>query len=152
MTERTRGNRRRVLRGSERQLASPCCSRPAIPLPPEPAIWSPDLNVRDHSVGTKGSPPPHSGWRRLTFSPTLAFRDAARQQRGTKRDYNNPRPARPRCPLWISGLPTPDSRRSLRQATYPQPPNTRKRHPAELYQALEGSRLRAKWGAQLRAI
>ena len=43
-------------------------------------------------------------------------------------------------------------RRSLRQATYPQPPNTRKRHPAELYQAQEGSRLRAKWGAQLPAI
>ena len=29
---------------------------------------------------------------------------------------------RPRSPPWISGLPTPDSRRSLRQATYPQLP------------------------------
>src|SRR5208337_1472990 len=39
---------------------------------------------------------------------------------------------RRRCPLWISGLPAPDSGRSLRQATYPQPPDARKRHPAQL--------------------
>src|ERR1700722_8091576 len=71
---------------------------------------------------------------------------------GASRTETDLATTRPRCPLWISGLPTPDSRRSLRQATYPQPPNTRKRHPAELYQAQEGSRLRAKWGAQLRAI
>jgi DUF1680 family protein len=57
-----------------------------------------------------------------------------------------------RCPLWISGLPTPDSERSLRQATYPQPPNTLKRPPEELNQAAEGSRLGAKRGAQSRAI
>jgi transposase len=40
--------------------------------------------------------------------------------------------------MWMSSLPAPDSERSLRQATYPQPPNTRKRHLEELDQAARG--------------
>ena len=36
--------------------------------------------------------------------------------------YPNPKPEPRWPPLWIAGLPTPDSRRSLRQAAYPQLP------------------------------